>query len=202
MTEGGYDLERELILTGIGGQGVQLAAQVLARAAALEGRAVMLFGVYSGMMRGGNSDSTLVVADEAVEAPPLISSSWSAIVMHHKFWPPLSTKLRAGGVAMVNSSLFEGDPDRVRYRVFEVPATDLAAELDMPMAASMVMAGAYAAVTGLVQVESVIAGMRESLPPYRQQHAAGNERAIRAGFEAAEQRGSRLAAPAWEPVPA
>jgi Pyruvate/2-oxoacid:ferredoxin oxidoreductase gamma subunit len=152
------------------------------------------------MMRGGNSDSTLVVADDAVEAPPLISSSWSAIVMHHKFWAPLSGKLKSGGVAMINSSLFEGDLDHARYRVFEVPATDLAAELGVPMAASMVMAGAYAAVTGLVEVESVIEGMRESLPPYRQQHAAGNERAIRAGLDAAQRNGSRLAAPAWEAV--
>jgi len=31
-------MERELLITGIGGQGVQLAAQVLARAATLEGR--------------------------------------------------------------------------------------------------------------------------------------------------------------------
>jgi Pyruvate/2-oxoacid:ferredoxin oxidoreductase gamma subunit len=195
-------VERELILTGIGGQGVQLAAQVLARAATREGLAVMLFGVYSGMMRGGNSDSSLVVAQEAVEAPPLISSSWSAIVMHHRFWPPLSGRLRAGGVALINSSLFEGEVDRTRYRVFDVPATDLAAELGLPMAASMVMAGAYTSVTGLVDVESVVAGMRESLPPYRQQHAAGNEQAIRAGFHAAEEAGSRLAAPAWQAVPA
>jgi Pyruvate/2-oxoacid:ferredoxin oxidoreductase gamma subunit len=31
-------MERELLLTGIGGQGVQLAAQVLARAAIADGR--------------------------------------------------------------------------------------------------------------------------------------------------------------------
>ena len=60
--------ERELLLTGIGGQGVQLAAQVVARAAVLEARQVMLFGVYSGVMRGGNSDATVVVADEPVQA--------------------------------------------------------------------------------------------------------------------------------------
>ena len=56
-------MERELVLTGIGGQGVQLAAQVLATAAVLEDRRVMLFGVYGGTMRGGSSDSTVVVAD-------------------------------------------------------------------------------------------------------------------------------------------
>ena len=58
--------ERELLITGIGGQGVQLAAQVVARAATLEGREVMFFGVYGGMMRGGNTDSTVVVADAPI----------------------------------------------------------------------------------------------------------------------------------------
>ena len=53
--------EYELLVTGIGGQGVQLAAQVLARAATLEGRDVMLFGIYGGTMRGGNTDGTVVV---------------------------------------------------------------------------------------------------------------------------------------------
>ena len=56
-------MEREVLLTGIGGQGVQLAAQVLAHAALDEGRDVQLFGAYGGMMRGGNTDATLVVAD-------------------------------------------------------------------------------------------------------------------------------------------
>ena len=36
------------MLSGIGGQGVQLAAQVLARAAMREGRFVLLFGSYGG----------------------------------------------------------------------------------------------------------------------------------------------------------
>ena len=55
-------LERELLVTGIGGQGVQLAAQVLARGATREGKHVMLFGVYAGAMRGMNTDATVVIA--------------------------------------------------------------------------------------------------------------------------------------------
>src|SRR5690606_41928167 len=46
--------EREVMWTGIGGQGVQLAATILARAATLEGREVMSLGTYGGTMRGGN----------------------------------------------------------------------------------------------------------------------------------------------------
>ena len=186
-------MEREVLLTGIGGQGVQLAAQVLARAAAVEGRQVMLFGVYSGMMRGGNSDSTIVVADTGIQAPPLISHAWSAIVMHHKFWAPMVAKLRPAAVVLVNSSLFEGEIDRDAYQVFDVPVTDMAADLGNSMAASMVMVGAYAAITGLVTLDGALDGMRESIPPYRRQHVAANEAALGAGFDIAPS----LAAPAW-----
>ena len=41
-------MERELVLSGIGGQGIQLAAQVVARAAIAEGKQVQLFGSYGG----------------------------------------------------------------------------------------------------------------------------------------------------------
>jgi Pyruvate/2-oxoacid:ferredoxin oxidoreductase gamma subunit len=186
--------EHEVLLTGIGGQGVQLAAQVLARAAAADGRNVMLFGVYSGMMRGGSSDSTVVVSDGDIQAPPLVSHASSAIALHHKFWAPLVPKLRPGAVVVVNSSLFEDELDRDIHRVFDVPVTDIAARLGAPMAASMVMVGAYAALTGLVTLDGAITGMRESIPPYRRQHVDTNEGAIRAGFDAV----GPLAAPAWE----
>ena len=65
-------VERELLVTGIGGQGIQLAALVIARAALAEGREVQLFGSYGGMMRGGNTEATLVVADGPVESPPTV----------------------------------------------------------------------------------------------------------------------------------
>jgi Pyruvate/2-oxoacid:ferredoxin oxidoreductase gamma subunit len=189
-------MEREVMLTGVGGQGVQLAAQVLARAATIEGRNVMFFGVYSGAMRGGNSDSTVVVADGPLEAPPLISHTWSAVVLHHEFWEPLRAKVRPGGVVLVNSTVFEGTVDPETYRVVEVPATERASELGNVLAASMVMVGAYGAATGLVGVESLVEGMRQSVPAYRQQHVAANAAAIEAGYEAAP----RLVAPAWGTV--
>jgi Pyruvate/2-oxoacid:ferredoxin oxidoreductase gamma subunit len=187
-------MERELMLTGIGGQGVQLAAQVIARAATLEGRNVMFFGVYSGAMRGGNTDSTVVVADGDLDAPPIISRTWSAIAMHHEFWEPMHAKLRDGSVLLLNSTLFEAPVERERFRVFDLPVTEIAAtELGNLLVASMVMTGAYVGITGLVSIDSAVAAMRQSVPAYRQQHVALNERALRAGYD----RVDKLAAPAW-----
>ena len=47
----------------------------------------------------------------------------------------------------------------------------------------MVMIGAYAKVTGVVAVESLVEAMAESIPEYRRQHIADNAEMIRVGFE-------------------
>jgi len=195
-------VERELLLTGVGGQGVQLAAQVIARAATLEGRQVMFFGVYSGSMRGGNSDSTVVVADQPIEAPPIISKTWSAIAMHHEFWEPMRAKLRPGAVVLCNSTVFDPQEpvDRAAHQVFDIPATEVAAELGNVLGASMVMTGAYIGITGLVGLDAAVEAMRQSLPSYRQQHADANEVALRAGHEHVAD--DHLAAPAWAGISA
>jgi Pyruvate/2-oxoacid:ferredoxin oxidoreductase gamma subunit len=190
-------VEREVMLTGIGGQGVQLAAQVLARAATREGRQVMLFGVYAGMMRGGNSDSTVVIGDGPLHAPPLISRTWSAIVLHHKFWGPVRDRLRPGAVVLVNTPVFEEAIDQEAFSVFDVPATVTAGDLGAPLTASMVMTGAYVCITGVVSLDSAVTGMAEAVPPYRQQHLAANEAALRAGFDLASDAGWLGAAPAF-----
>src|SRR5215831_5058684 len=118
-------MERELLITGIGGQGVQLAAQVIARAATLEGREVCFFGIYGGMMRGGSTESTVVVADAPIEAPPVVSQTWSAIGMHDEYWEPVERKLRPGGVVLVNDATFTRTV-RDDVHVERVRATELA----------------------------------------------------------------------------
>src|SRR5262245_2254247 len=121
-------MEREVLFTGIGGQGIQLAAQVLARAALAESREVMLFGSYGGTMRGGPTDSTLVVADAPVSAPPIVSRAWSAIAMHPAYFPNAAAKLGPEAVVVFNSALF---PDPIAgddWRVYDVPATRLATD--------------------------------------------------------------------------
>lgn len=189
-------VERELLLTGIGGQGIQLAAQVLARAAIAEGRQAQMFGSYGGMMRGGNTEATLVLADGAIAAPPTVADTWSAIFMHHDFSEPTRAKLRPGSLVVVNTTVFEGTFDPDRYQVVEIAATDVAVDLGNVMTASMVALGAYVAATDIVALDSVGAAIAASLPTYRSQHVERNVEAVRAGFDVAP----RGIVPAWEPV--
>ena len=185
-------MERELLVTGNGGQGVQLMATVLARAAVSEGRGVQLFGSYGGMMRGGNTDATLVVADGPVRSPPTVHSAWSAVLMHHEHAAGTVARVRPGGVVFVNTSVCAGDVAEGR-RAVAVAATDVAAGLGDPLVAAMVMAGAYVACTGLVSLDALRRAAAAALPARRARHGARNDEALVAGSGLVR----ALGAPAW-----
>lgn len=180
------------MLTGIGGQGVQLAAKTLAMAATAEGRRVMMSSHYGGEMRGGQTEASVVVSDGDLRSVPILESTWSAYVMHGRYWPGVAARLRPGGLAVVNTTV-AGTLDPDGFEVVDVPAGDIAAGLGSQMAAGFVLLGAYAAVTGMAGLESLVAAMKELVPPYRTQHVALNEAALRAGAGAVAATGSGAA---------
>jgi len=186
-------MERELVMSGIGGQGVQLASAVLAAAAFAEGREVQLFGSYAGMMRGGATEASVVFADGPLQAPPTLHASWSVILMHEEHAAHARGCLRDGSVLLVNSSVVHAGEFPSGVKVVEVPATAIAGEVGHPMAASLVMAGAYARATGIVGLDALAQAAADCLPAYRAQHRALNEAAVAAGAGAVEP----LVAAAW-----
>jgi 2-oxoglutarate ferredoxin oxidoreductase subunit gamma len=188
-------MEREVLCTGVGGQGVQIASKTLATAALDEGRQVMLVPRYGGGMRGGMTNAEITVGDQALRALPVATSAWSAYVMDPSYWSTIRPNLADGAVVVVNSSLCSAlTIDVPGAQVFEVAASEVAADLGNPMSAGFVLLGAFVAVTGLVGVESTVDAMRQLVPAYRTQHLEANERAIRAGTSLLPGE----AAPAWD----
>ena len=171
-------------MSGIGGQGVQLASSVLAAAAFAEGLEVQLFGSYGGMMRGGATEATVVIGDEPVEAPPTLDAAWSVVLMHDEHSEHARGCLRPGSTLLVNSSIVGARADDPDVALVEVRATDLAREVGHPMGESLVMVGAYAAATGIVRPSSLATSVGSCLPSYRSQHREACERAIAAGAAA------------------
>jgi Pyruvate/2-oxoacid:ferredoxin oxidoreductase gamma subunit len=185
--------EREVLWTGIGGQGVQLAARILALAATREGREVLSLGTYGGTMRGGNTDATVVIGEARLQSPPMVSRAWSAVVVHPRFFEPFRAKIRADGFVLADGDLLEAPLEGLAAPTIEIPATTLAREADAPKAAALVLLGAFARVTGIVSDEALAAGLDEALPPYRRASLEANRRALAAGHAALPS----LAHPAW-----
>jgi 2-oxoglutarate ferredoxin oxidoreductase subunit gamma len=190
-------VEHETRFTGVAGQGIQLIAKTLAVAATDEGRDVLMSSEVGGEMRGGHSMATVAVADEPVRALPVVAQVAAVVAMHDMRWPDIEARLRPSALVLVNTTLFPseiGAPDAQRV---DVAATEIAAELGNPMGAGFVLLGAYNAITALVDPDKLVAAMQQLIPPYRRQHIAANEAALRAGHE----RAPSVACPVWT-VPA
>lgn len=188
-------MERELIVSGIGGQGIQLLAKTLALAATREGRYAMLAADYGGEMRGGPSKASVVIGDEPLRALPVLPSAWSAILAHHRYLTgpahgsahpteSIVDRIRPGGPVVVNDKLVDAGALRADLVVHAVDAGAIATQVAAAQAVGFVLLGAYNAVTAMVSPDALVAAMEELLPPYRRQHAPANARAIEAGAAA------------------
>lgn len=177
--------ERAVLLTGIGGQGVQLAARVLAEAAIVDGLEVQLFASYGGMMRGGNTDASVVISEEPIDAPPVVARAWAVLGIHSAHLDDPLTRLRDDGVLLLNTTICapddHGTPDGVTR--LELACSQVAQEQGNPMAGALVAVGALARHSGVVSVDSLTAGIDRALPSYRRQHVASSVAAVEAGAE-------------------
>ena len=192
----GAKMEHETFVSGIGGQGIQLVAKMLATAAMAADRHVMLNGVYGGEMRGGKSLATVVIGNRPLRALPVTARAAAAVVLHNNFWDAPSQRLRPGALVVADSEiagLLDIGPDQ---RLMPVEATRIAREVGNPLTGGMVLMSAYATITGLVATEGLLTAMRALVPSHRAQHIAANEAAIRAGAAAVEPNSHRLVFPA------
>jgi len=176
-------VEHAVVMTGIGGQGIQLVAKLLAQAAMREEKQVMMFGLFMGTIRGGSSESTVVIADREIVTPPIVPSAWAVLAMHPEGLPALGRKAERGGVLVFNSTLVHAPPAWDGVRHLAVPATEMAKAMGQPMAASMIALGALVATTGVVAVASLHAALGEVLPPHRRKLIDTNTLCITRGAE-------------------
>jgi len=175
-------MERAILLTGIGGQGVQLAARTLAVAAVRRELEVMVFGSYGGLMRGGNTDATVIIGDGPLRSPPTVARASIALAMHHEFWPDVRNRLIAGSIVVIDRSVFNGPLDLTDGVVVEVEASAVATGMGNSRGGAMVALGALGAAAGLVDLPALESAAYEVLPPYRAEHAKANAAALAAGF--------------------
>jgi len=174
-------MEYEIYVSGIGGQGVQLVAKVLALAAIKEDLHAMLSGFYGSEMRGGVSLSTVVIGDGMLRSLPVAAQVSAALVLHHHYWEQPRARLRDGALVVVDKAVAGQLEPMPTQRVVAVPATEIAIGIGNPMVAGLALLAAFGSLTGLVKTENLIEAMKESVPPHRRQHLEYNEKAIVAG---------------------
>jgi 2-oxoglutarate ferredoxin oxidoreductase subunit gamma len=171
----------EIRITGFGGQGVILAGIVLGRAVAVhEGRKAVQTQSYGAETRGGAAKAEVVVSDEKIDYPKVISADIT-VTMSQESFERYGATTRPGSALFVDADLVTSGSGSSGGTIYRVPATKIAAdEFKKTLAANMVMLGAVAAVTKVARLESLKMSVREVAPK-----AFGdlNTQALERGFE-------------------
>jgi len=148
---------------GFGGQGIILSAVVFgATAVTMGGMNAVQTQSYGSEARGGECQAEVIVSKETIDSPLadqmdiLVSMSQSAL---NKYLP----RLRSGGTLLFDPE-FAVLPDRSDITAIEVPATQVAAEIGIKLAANMVMLGFLQQATGLFTENNLLETIRENIP--------------------------------------
>ena len=171
----------ELMVSGLGGQGLLTTGLLLAEAAMSKYQHVLFFPNYGPMMRGGESECTIILSDDEIGSPAVYNPA-SAIIMGSAALSQLQNRLKPGGMILIDSSIVSTQVSRDDLKVFYIPATKVAMELGGRQAANLVLLGAYVEAT-----KSVPLGLVEQTLEKRLKGSRGkallplNKKALREG---------------------
>lgn len=176
----------QIRIHGRGGQGVVSGAEMLSVAAFLEGRHAQAFPSFGSERTGAPVMAFCRIDDRAIRLREPVLQPDALIIQDctllHQV--DLFNGLPKGGFVLLNSSRtlaelgLEGFKEGVQhYRMATLPATELALKhVGRPVPNAALLAG-FAALTGVVRLESVVAAIREKFPgPVAEKNvAAANE---------------------------
>jgi 2-oxoglutarate ferredoxin oxidoreductase subunit gamma len=147
-------MERAIILSGFGGQGLLFAGQVLAHAAMLEDQHVSWLPSYGPEMRGGTASCTVIVSNAPIGSP-VVDAADVVIALNPPSLAKFEGLVRPGGLLLLNDSLIEAEPSRRDIEVLRIPCSALAREVGDERAISIIALGGAIGRRHLVRPESV-----------------------------------------------
>jgi len=150
-----------LVLTGRGGQGVKVAGNILANAAIRDGKNVLAYAVYGGLIRGGSVSQSLVIGDGGEELGSPEEAVDILFALHTDWVFNYGRRLKPGGLAVLNSEQVTKDElPRQDVRAIEVNLGELALKLGSRKAENMVATGLIAGLCSIASLQS----LRETVP--------------------------------------
>jgi 2-oxoglutarate ferredoxin oxidoreductase subunit gamma len=190
----GADRRRvEIRCSGSGGQGILLAAAILAEAAAALGKRVVQTQSYGPEARGGASKSEIIIADEAIDYPEVQHPDVS-LVLSQAAYVKYAKDTRPGGLVVYDSGLVEVDSEDMTVVRVGLPFTQVATdELGKAVVTNIVSLGALARVSDVLPVAAVRDAVLSRVPPRFKEL---NEQAFDLGLRLGEEAAAMLATPA------
>ncbi len=182
----------KVIVAGFGGQGVMAIGKLLAYAGMLEDKNVSWLPSYGPEMRGGTANCDVIVSDKMIGSPVLTNDATAAIVMNLPSMNKFESHVASGGKLIINESLIDKKATRDDIEAYYIDANRIANDIGNAKAANMVMLGAFIALTGIVEKQSILKAFTKVFGEDKAKFLQLNEKALDAGSQAVLQQISKV----------
>ncbi len=175
-------MKEEIVIAGFGGQGVLSMGKILAYAALMDGLEVTWMPSYGPEQRGGTANVTVVLSDRPISSPVLDSYD-TAVVLNQQSLDKFENAVKPGGTLIYDSYGVHRVPTRTDINIYRVDAMEATFEMDNAKSYNMIVLGALLKIKPVVPVDSVIKGLKKTLPERHHHLIPMNEAAITRGME-------------------
>ena len=175
-------MKYEIIIAGFGGQGVLSMGKILAYSGLMEDKEVSWFPSYGPEQRGGTANVTVILSDNEISSP-VLNSYDIAIILNQPSLNKFESKVKPGGILIYDGYGINKPPTRKDIRIFEIDAMNTAVEEGNVKVFNMIVLGGMLKITPMVTLDSVMKGLKKSLPERNHKLLPMNEKAILKGME-------------------
>ncbi len=175
-------MKKEIIAAGFGGQGVLSMGKILAYAGLMDDLEVTWMPSYGPEQRGGTANVTVVLSDTPISSPVLDAFD-TAVILNQQSLDKFESKVKPGGVLIYDPYGIHRKPTREDITIVPVEAMEAAIEMKNAKTYNMIILGALLKVNPVVDIESVMKGLKKALPERHHHLLPLNREAILRGME-------------------
>lgn len=154
---------KQVILCGLGGQGIVLAGTILSQAAFNDGKWVSSTDSYGAAARGGACGAEVVISEKPIIFPYVISAD-TLIAMYQTAYDKYIGRVKPGeGVVIYDERFVPEEMKGLKY--VGIPASRTAIEeLNNGMAANVIILSAAVEMTNVVSKKGLKSAIEEIIP--------------------------------------
>ena len=178
-------MQKEIIISGFGGQGVLSMGKILAYSGLMEDKEVTWMPAYGPEQRGGTCNVTVIVSDDRVSSP-ILSKYDVAIVLNQPSLDKFEPKLKPGGILIYDGFGVINPPTRKDIEVYRIDAVGKAAELKNPKVFNMIVLGGLLKVCPVVTLNGLEKALYKTLPERHHKLIPLNMQAVEEGSKIIE----------------
>lgn len=161
-------MRQQLRFTGVGGQGVLLAGEILAAAKIADGGYGVKAATYTSQVRGGPTVVDILLDDKEILFPYAIDGEIMFMLsVAQVSYDQFKSGVKDGGIIVVDPDLVHPtEEDRQRWKIYEIPIIRIAKyEVGNVVTQSVVALAIAVEMTHVMEPDKVLETMKKKVPP-------------------------------------